>query len=64
MMLSNNGRNNTFRLRNNFFRMQHYLEDEGRGMDRLLMGLATQPAAERDRFVTQVKQTLTTELGF
>ncbi|TRY80149.1 hypothetical protein TCAL_14778 [Tigriopus californicus] len=42
----------TYRLRDHFFDMSNYLENNGEGMEQLLQGMISQKAAEDDRFVT------------
>ena len=42
-----------FQLRDHFFNPEKYLEDGGRGMEKLIAGLINQPAQTLDRFVTR-----------
>ena len=44
--------NSSYHLRDNFFSMRKYLEDDGAGLEHILEGLTVQKAAERDRLVT------------
>lgn len=42
-----------FLLRNNYFKMENYLEQDGHGMEMLLLGLINQPAERSDRLHTR-----------
>ena len=50
----NEASNSSYRLSENFFRVDKYLESDGRGMEGIVKGLTVQPAAERDRIVDRV----------
>lgn len=43
----------TYRLRDHFFDMSNYLENNGKGMEQLLQGMISQKSANDDRFVSQ-----------